>query len=417
MAQRIPPSRRLKQEIVELLNGGLDTQGHPLDRFLKLASTYMLQKALEQEVTEFLGRAHDQRARRRRSGWRNGYEPKQLRTTQGTLTLAMPQVRQTDEPFSSRLALRWGDRSPALETLAARMWVRGLSDRDVHEVFVEAFGERGLSKSGVSEISGQLTVEFDGWRKRDLSDLRIVSLFLDAISLPVRQGSTEQEGVLCASGITEGGKKVLVHLDLGNRESYDAWLAFLHDMTTRGLGEPLLVISDGNAGLVRAIRHVFPNALRQRCQVHRMRNILAKLPQAVIAQLKRLIQQVFLAPSYEKGLVRGKALIARFKDRYPSAMEALGKDLEATLTYLKFPKEHHKSIRTTNLMERTFGEGRRRTKVIPRFPKETSCLKLVCATLLTASKSWRGLAMTPRILRQLDAIRQELFGAKQMIAA
>ncbi len=417
MGQRIPPSKRMKQEIVEALNRGLDTQVHPLDRFLKLASTYMLQKALEQEVTEFLGRAHYQRATRKRSGWRNGYEPKQLRTTQGRLTLAMPQVRESDEPFSSKLTEALGSRSPALEKLATRMWVRGLSQQDVQDLLVEVFGERVLSKSGVSEISEQLASEFDGWRKRDLSDLKIVYLFLDAIYLAVRQDSDEQEGVLCAYGITEEGNKVLLHLALGSRESYDAWLSFLHDMTARGLAEPVLVISDGNPGLLKAIRQVFPTALRQRCQVHRMRNILAKLPKAVIAQMKRLIQQVFLAPSYEKGLARGKALIARFRNRYPSAMEALEKDLEATLTYLKFPKEHHKSIRTTNLMERTFGEGRRRTKVIPRFPKETSCLKLVFATLTTASKNWRGLAMTPKILRQLDKIRQELSSKAKMIAA
>lgn len=417
MAPRIPPSKQMKQAIVALLNGRLETQTHPLDQFLKQASTYMLQSALEQEVTEFLGRAHYQRSSRRRTGWRNGYEPKRLRTPQGVLTLAHPQVRQADEPFSSKLDDAWGRRSPNLETMTTRMWVRGLSNRDIEALFVETFGEQVLSKSGVSKISEQLATEFEGWRKRDLSDLKIAYLFLDAIYLPVRQGSTEQEGVLGAYGITEEGKKVLLHLGLGNRESYDAWLSFLHDVTARGLAEPLLVISDGNPGLIKAIRHVFPRALRQRCQVHRMRNILAKLPKAVIAQMKRLIQQVFLAPTYESGLARGRALIARFRGRYPSAMEALENDLEATLAYLKFPKEHHKSIRTTNLMERTFGEGRRRTKVIPRFPTETSALKLVFATLVTASKNWRGLAMTPRILRRLDAIRQELFRGTKLIAA
>ncbi|MFQ5993259.1 MAG: IS256 family transposase [Nitrospiraceae bacterium] len=407
----------MKQEIVELLNSGVQTEEHPLDRLMKQASVYLLQVALEKELTEFLGRGHYQRGHRRQSGWRNGYEPKRIRTAQGMLTLSQPQVRESQEAFSSRLADTLGRRSPNLEALATRMWVRGLSTRDVEALFLETLGERVLSKSGVSEVSETLKQEFDTWRQRDLSGLKIVYLFLDAIYLPVRQGCKEQEGVLCAYGITEEGKKALLHLALGSRESYDAWLSFLHEMTARGLAEPVLVISDGNPGLLKAIRQVFPNALRQRCQVHRMRNILAKLPKAVIAQTKRLIQQVFLAPTYERGLARGKALIVRFRDRYPSAMEALEKDLEATLTYLNFPKEHHKSIRTTNLLERTFGEGRRRTKVIPRFPTETSCLKLVFATLITASKNWRGLTMSPKILRQLDAIRQELLSQRKMIAA
>jgi transposase-like protein len=407
----------MEQEISQALKEGLGHEAHPLDQFIKQASTYMLQVALEQEVTEFLGRSHYQRGGRRQPGWRNGYESKQVRTTQGTLTLAPPQVRNTKESFSSRLVGALESRSPHLKELATRMWVRGLSTRDVQDLFVETFGERVLSKSGVSEISEKLRGEFEAWRKRDLSELKIVYLFLDAIYLAVRQGTDEQEGVLCAYGMTEEGQKVLLHLALGSRESYDAWLSFLHDMTARGLKEPLLLISDGQPGLLKAIRQVFPTALRQRCQVHRMRNILAKLPKSVIAQMKRLIQQVFLAPSYQTGLARGRALIARFKDRYPSAMEALQNDLEACLVYLKIPKEHHKSIRTTNLLERTFGEGRRRTKVIPRFPTETSCLKLVYATLITASKRWRGLVMTPKILRQLDGIRQELSNQRQMVAA
>jgi transposase-like protein len=124
-----------------------------------------------------------------------------------------------------------------------------------------------------------------------------------------------------------------------------------------------------------------------------------------MAHLKPLLQQVFLAPDQATGLRRGHALIARFRARYPSAMECLEKDLDECLTYLLFPKEHQKRIRTTNLLERTFGESRRRTKVIPRFPTERSCLALVFASLLTASAKWRGIRITPRILRQLEALR------------
>ncbi len=147
------------------------------------------------------------------------------------------------------------------------------------------------------------------------------------------------------------------------------------------------------------MRQVFPGGRRQRCQVHKLRNILAKLPRLAATTLKPLIQQVFLAPDHRKGLRRGRALIARFRERYPSAMECLEKDLEECLTYLLFPVEHGKRIRTTNLLERTFGESRRRTKVIPRFPGERSCLALVFAVLMTASAKWRSIRMTPKILR------------------
>jgi transposase-like protein len=137
-----------------------------------------------------------------------------------------------------------------------------------------------------------------------------------------------------------------------------------------------------------------------------MRNILAKLPRLMQGQIKRLIQQVFLAPNHALALRRGRALIARFRDRYSAAMECLERDLEC-VTYLHFPTAHHHRIRTTNRLERLNGEGRRRTKVIPRFPTEGSCLALLFASLVTASKRWRGVKMTPAAIKQLQQLRTD----------
>jgi len=405
---RVPPSHRMKQLLSQWMEGA-EGADHPLDALVRLGAQYCLQVGIEHEVTEFLGRAHYQRRQDGTSGYRNGYEPKALKTPVGHLGLALPQTRQTAQPFRSRLVARLGTDGAALHRLVTGMYVRGLSIRDVEGLFQDTFGERIVSKSGVSQITAQLGESFRQWRERDLSQLKVVYLFLDAIYLPLRAGTEEKEGVLAAYGLLEDGKKVLLHLAVGSRESYDAWLSFLHEMTARGLCEPLLVIVDGNPGLKKALREVFPHALRQRCQVHKMRNILAKLPRTMQAKMKRLIQQVFHAASYDEGLRRGRALIARFKARYPSALACLEEDLEACLVHLKFPREHHVRLRTTNLLERTFGEGRRRTKVIGRFPTEAACLQLLYATLITASQTWRGVQMTPAILRQLDAIRHALF--------
>ncbi|MEW6300714.1 MAG: transposase [Thermodesulfobacteriota bacterium] len=139
-----------------------------------------------------------------------------------------------------------------------------------------------------------------------------------------------------------------------------------------------------------------------------MRNILAKLPRALQAELKKLLQQGFWADTSPQGLQRGRALIARFGPRFPAARGCLEKDLEEGLTSLKSPKEPPARIRTTNLLERPLGEGRRRTTVIPRFPPERAGLKLAYATLLTASKTWRGVRMTPQLLREIDPVRAEL---------
>jgi len=405
---RVPPSVGMKQLLSQWLDGA-EGADHPLDALTRLGAQYCLQVAIEHEVTEFLGRAHYQRRADGGQGYRNGYEPKALKTPLGLLGLALPQTRQTAQPFRSRLLARVGTDGSALHQLARGMYVRGLSMRDVEGLFTDTFGQRVLSKSGVSRLAAQLGESFRQWRERDLSGLKVVYLFLDAIYVAARAGTDEQEGVLCAYGMLDDGKKVLLHLALGSRESYDAWLGFLHEMTARGLGEPLLAISDGNPGLKKALREVFPHARRQRCQVHKLRNILAKLPKTIRAEMARLVGQVFHAASYDDGLRRGRALIARFQARYPSAMACLADDLEACLVHLQFPREHHVRLRTTNLLERTFGEGRRRTKVVGRFPTEGACLQLLFATLITASQKWRGVPMTPGILRQLDAIRQHLF--------
>ena len=324
---------------------------HPLDAFVRLGIRYMLQVALEQEVEEFLGRAHYQRGKRRRQGWRNGYEGGKVKTAEGLLEIALPRVRETEEPFRSRLAPFFREGPEALGRLVTEMYVRGLSTRDVEGMFLDALGHKVLSRSGVSRIASQLQADFDTWRRRDLSELRLVYLFLDAIYLALRQGTEEKEGVLCVYGILENGKKVL-HLALGSRENYDAWLAFLHDMVARGLTEPLLVLSDKHKALRRAVGEVFPHAFKQPCLVHKMRNILCKLPSKAHRAMKLLLHRVYRASSYEEGLRLGRELIARFKGIYTSAMECLGEDLAECLTYLKFPQPHWKAIRTTNLLER-----------------------------------------------------------------
>jgi transposase-like protein len=392
-------------------------QGHPVKQFVRRAAEYLLQCGLEECVTELLGRQPYERAPGASAGYRNGYGARTVKTEAGPLRLRPPKVRATTTPFAVPLPADLRTVTPELGHLATRAYVRGLSVRDVAGLYAEVFGGT-LSKSAVSRVTAQLQAEFDTWRTRDLSELKVLYLFLDGQFHAVRSESTEKEGILAAYALCEDGRMVLLHLGLGPRESTDAWVAFLHDLTARGLGDPLLVVLDGNPGLAKAVKQVFPGVRRQRCQVHKLRNILAKLPKLAAGHVKPLLQQVFLAPDHATGLRRGRALIARFRSRYPSAMECLEKDLDECLTYLLFPKEHQKRLRTTNLLERTFGESRRRTKVISRFPTERACLALVFASLITAAEKWRGIRMTPRILRQLDALRpkQGLPTAVQAVA-
>jgi putative transposase len=405
--KRVPPSIQMKEEVEGLLRGqGQDTPSEgPMEGFVRATARYMLQVAIEAEATAFLGRGHYRRGERLRVGWRNGYEAKRVQSEAGLLELAVPQLRGTDEPFRPNMVERLASRTPDLEALVRGMYIRGLSTQDVGALYGETFGETRLSKSTVSRITQRLNQDFDTWRRRDLSELAVVYLFLDGQYHAARQGTDEKEGVLSAYALLEDGRPVLLHLDVGLRESYDAWLSFLQDLVARGLRDPLLVVMDGAPGLVKAVKRVWPRAYRQRCQVHKMRNILVKLPRLMQAKMKGLVQQVFLAPSYAAALRRGRDLIAKFKDRYPAAMECLERDLEECVIHLRFPEAHQKRIRTTNRLERLNGEGRRRTKVIPRFPTERSCLSLLYASLIAASRHWRGIPMTAAALRQLQQLR------------
>lgn len=401
MKRKIPPSQEWEKEFFELKG-----EGHPLSLLARWGARLVLQRGLEEEVAEFLGCGPYERGAQRR-GHRNGYEPTRVMSGEGLLELKVPQVRNTAEPFRPQM-LEGRRRTEQLEGLIPRLYVKGLSTRDIESLLREDLGLQRVSRSVVSRLSKKLWKDFETWRKRDLSQEKILYTFLDAIYLPVRSGSQEKEGVLCAYGITEEGQKVLLHLALGNRESYESWKGFLHDLVQRGMNEPLLVVMDGNPGVKRAVRECWPNALRQRCQVHKMRNILAKLPRLGRQQMKPLIQKVFLAESYEKGVKLGRELIAKFRSVYPEAMECLEKDLEECLTNLRLPREHRQRTRTTNLLERLFGEGRRRTKVIPRFPGETSCLTLVYSTLVDASRKWRGVRMTPALYKEIQALKDTL---------
>jgi putative transposase len=223
----------------------------------------------------------------------------------------------------------------------------------------------------------------------------------------------------CAAwGITTEGKPAFIGLAPGTGESFDAWHGFLVDLKDRGLASPLLVISDGAAGLIGAIEQAFPTALRQRCIIiHRARNVLAKVPAGMQAEVKDAYWAIFGTEDLKTGPGPGLAEIidarisefaARYQALYPAAARCLLADREGLTAYLRFPRGHHHRTRHSNFIERTFGETRRRVKVIGRLPGETSCLTLVWAVLDRASAGWRGLTMTPAGLRLLQDLRRSL---------
>jgi putative transposase len=242
-----------------------------------------------------------------------------------------------------------------------------------------------------------------------LRSTTFVYLFLDAIYLKLRPEDRPAEGVLVCWGVTLEGRKVLLGLALGSRESYESWLSFGRDLIDRGLRAPALVIADGAPGIWKAVGELWPSALEQRCTIHALRNVTSKLPERHHAEVKARWWKLFdEARSAGEARQQLQALIGDYRAAYPSAMAVIERDLDALVTHLRFPSEHRKPIRTTNLLERTFVEVRRRTKVIGRFPGETSALSLIWAVLELSSRGWRGVKMNPKTVAEIEHLRREL---------
>ena len=416
MAGRVLPTERARAEIDELFASDRDLASI-LEDVARLSVRLLLQTALEAEVEAFLGRArYQRRTEEHRAGACNGWQPPTVvKTTMGPVEVQRPKLRAADQAFCSRLFGAGVTRTNALESLVISGWVRGLSDRDIEAALAEVLGpEAALSRSTVSRICQRIKDEFQAWRTRDLSGIRLDYLFLDGSHFKMHPGAPA-EPVLAAWGIDTDGKPVFVGLAPAASETTDAWDDFLADLVGRGLGPPLLGISDGAAGLISAFEQHFRSSLRQRCLVHRARNTLAKVSAHDQAEVKADFWAVFDVGEAEPGeqavaiaQCQAAAVAAKWQARYPTAVACVTDDLASLTVHLRFPAEHWGRIRHSNLIERTFGESRRRTKVIGRLPGEATCLALVWAVLDRASRGWPGLTMTPKGLRLLQDLRRQL---------
>jgi len=418
----VPPHQQAEKAIHDLLQQGISAEtsaehgegGSVTSLLMRLGLEALLNRALEEERTDFVGRERYERtgspaAEPPQQGYRNGYKPGHVDTAEGRIGLAIPQVRQSAEPFQPQTLSAVRGRSAELERLVVELYARGLSTRDIEDTFRDQqTGSTVLSRTAVSQITEALWQEYEAFQQRDLSEFAVLYVFLDAVFEPLRWQGRSREGVLCAWGICENGCKVLLHLGVGSTESYESWRDFLRDLVSRGLRTPLASTTDGAPGLLRAVSEVWPKSLRIRCWVHKMRGVLAKVPEEAQAEVKAFLEAVRDAPTPEVGKQAAEDVLARYSVLYPAAMRSFSDDVEASLTHLELPLAHRKHVRTTNLIERSFEEERRRTKILPRFWSEHSGLKLIFAVLWRASARWQRVRITSLERKQLELIRQQL---------
>lgn len=402
---------------------------------VRRAAKLVVEQMLDAEVGELLGRS---RYQRRPAGepadaappaeggvaYRNGHKPRQLRSAEGKVPIDLPQVRSADG-WSSPLWQKLKARTEVLDKLVVEMYARGLSTRDIEDLLGEIDdGDQQalLSKSSVSRITEVLWEEFEAFGRRDLSGFDVVYLFCDAVHESLRQQAGCKEAVLVTWGILLDGSKVLIHITLGHKESQASWVEHFRSLIQRGLANPLTVTSDGAPGCIAAIEATWPQAERIRCWVHKMKNVLEKMPEDQQEEVKPLLIDVRDAPNHPAGEQRAATLIAELEQRgLHAAAACLTDDLAASLAHLQLPARHRKAVRTTNLCERSFVEQRRRAKVIPRFRSEKECLKLVFASLWRASERWKNVKFTKleraELERYIQARRADGFEVRSLITA
>jgi transposase-like protein len=414
----VPPSAEIEARIEHMLSVGVgENPRESLSELARLGARMIIQRAVEDEFDAWLGRARYERRshelgeeRSEEGALRNGFRPRRVQTAEGELCIEIPQVRQAAETFASKLFPRTPKllRTEPLKALVIGAFVRGLSMRDV-ESLCEQAGLGKLSRSTASRMCEELKARFEAFRRRDLYEIRLVALFLDATFIAVRPNGPK-EGVLVAWGFTEDGERVLLAVSLGMRESFEDWQTLGRDLITRGLGAPMLIVADGAPGLTKAIEQCWPASDRQRCCVHRARNLYAKLPDRERERVKRAYWQALdEAISEQDGKRRLQELAGQLdKEGFTAAARCLADDLDALVVHLRYPLRHRRRWRSTNLLERSLGEVKRRTKVMGRFPGESSCLTLVWAVLdLLITHQTNGIKFTALDRQRLKRARYE----------
>ena len=344
----------------------------------------VMQEVLEVEMDEALG-AHKGERTPERLGYRSGYYGRTLVTRVGKLELRVPQDRAGR--FSTELFERYQRSERALVATLAEMYVQGVSTRKMKAITEELCGH-AFSASSISAINKRLDESLKAFAERPLKE-PFPYLILDARYEKVREaGVVMSQAVLIAVGIDWDGRRQILAVEMANRESRSAWRDFLVGLKARGLKGVELVVSDDHAGLVIAIGEVIPEAAWQRCYVHFLRNALDHLPRKHGDDCLQELRWLYDRRDLAEAKADLAAWLAKWSARYPRLTAWAEENIERTLTFFRLPRQHHKHLKSTNMLERLNEEIRRRTYVVRIFPNAESCLRLVRALAVETNENW-----------------------------
>jgi len=355
-----------------------------------------IEKAVEEELQAALGAGPYER-NIGRGGYRNGVKDRTLTGPTGPVELTLPRVRLEregggTEEFRSTVVPRYHRRMREVNEAVAGVYLSGGNTRRIRGALRPLLKNAPLSKSAVSRIVSTLRGDWEAWSTRSLADLNIVYLYLDAIALKVRSaGKVGGLPVLAAVAVLADGTKQLVSLELCSSESTAAWEGFVNGLTSRGCKAPRLCILDGNPGLHAAITLVWRTTKIQRCAVHKLRNILRKVPKHAHEEIAADFHRIIYASGLDAARTARDAFVKTWAKRCAGAVESLNEAGDELLTFYAFPKEQWKTIRTTNVIERINGEFRRRVKTQGSFPTENCAIVLLYSLVASGQINLRRL--------------------------
>lgn len=345
---------------------------------------HTIQQVLEEELTAFLN-AEPYCRTEERCGYRNGYKPRVLKTRVGRLELMVPKDREGR--FQTELFEKYQRSEKSLMLAIAEMYVQGVSTRKVKKITEELCGLE-ISKSQVSALAKGLDEEVRAWRTRLLVK-RYPYLVVDALYEKVRHaGSVASRGVLSVTGIDTEGYREVLGAWCADTESEASWSAVFGELKERGLTGVVYVVSDNHGGLVEAINRHFQGVIWQRCQVHFIRNVLARVPKKDRNRVLMLLREITGASCFESAQKRLCEAVTMLEHTHPKVADMLDLHGEEMLAVYALPERHRKRMRTTNMVERLNEEFRRRTRVIRVFPNEASCVRMVSALAIEANEEW-----------------------------
>ena len=351
---------------------------------LRILFQELLQELLEQEMTRALAAAPSERTPDR-SGYRAGHYPRSLVTRVGKLELRVP--RDREGRFSTELFERYQRSEQALVGALAQMYIQGVSTRKVKAITEELCGH-SVSASTISRINKRLDKTLTAFAERRL-DEPMPYLILDARYEKVREGGViRSQAVLIAIGINWDGRRQILGVETANRESRSTWKDFLARLRDRGLHGVEFVVSDDHDGLRKAIREVLKEAAWQRCYVHFLRNALDHIPRRADDDCLQELRWLYDRRNIDEARADLAAWLARWQSKYPKLTDWAEDHIEETWTFYRLPRQHHRHLKSTNMLERLNEEIRRRTRVVRIFPNHASCLRLVRALAVETHEDW-----------------------------